>query len=365
MPTYNGFKTIEGKEFYEKTLLMGLRDNNILMQFAKKTTLPKNHGEVISWRKKKPVPVQKNADGTVRKLVEGITPSSNKLEFVEYKATLAEYGDWIRLTKKLSNLAIDPILTEAAEGLGESAGNTFEDAILEVLYTCTNIVYGGTGKTKDTIVANDIMDVTLLHRVKAYFEKRNVKPYVDGKYVMIISPDVEFDLKNATTGNASWIDIAKYTDKEHVMKGEIGSFMGFKFIVYNKLGMETGAGASKDVTLTNCIAFGKDAYGVVDLEGENGSNIHVFYNEPGKVGTDPLKQRQSLAWKDEGWACRILYPEALTIVKVPTQLTAMADIDEEAIYGTANVTTIAGTANKYQSYGVQDTTDTPSSEIVD
>lgn len=350
MATYNGFKSIEGKEFYERTLMKSLRENNVLMGLGKKAVLPKNHGDVMSWRKRKPVGVQVDSSGNVRKLTEGITPASNKLEFVEYRTKINEYGDWIKLTKKLTNLAIDPILTEAMEGLGESAADTFDQAILETLYTATNIEYAG-GTTDSTIAATNTITIADLHRIKAHFRRRNVKPYADGKYLMIITPEVEFDLKNNSTVNASWIDISKYGANEKVEKGEIGSFMGFKFIVYNKL--TTGAAStSNSVVLHNCIALGKDAFGTIDLEGESGARPHVFYNEPGKVGTDPLKQRHSVAWKNEGWATRILEASALAIFKVPSTLTQAAALQETG-------TVLAGTAGQYQSWDVQNSS-TPS-----
>lgn len=353
MATYNGFKSIEGKEFYERTLMKSLRENNVLMGLGKKAVLPKNHGDVMSWRKRKPVGVQVDESGNVRKLTEGITPASNKLEFVEHKTKINEYGDWIKLTKKLTNLSIDPILTEAMEGLGESAADTFDQAILESLYTATNIEYANQ-KTNSTIAAGDTITIADLHRIKAHFRRRNVKPYADGKYLMIITPEVEFDLKNNATVNASWIDISKYGANEKVEKGEIGSFMGFKFIVYNKL--KTGAESGSTAILHNCIVLGKDAFGTIDLEGESGARPHVFYNEPGKVGTDPLKQRHSVAWKNEGWATRILEPSALAIFKVPSSLTEVSDLAETG-------TVISGTEGQYQTWAVQNS-ETPTGDQI-
>lgn len=350
MPTYNGFKSIEAKEFYERTLLKTAKENNILLQFGKKSVLPKNHGDVMTWRKRKPVPVQLDSNGKVRTLTEGITPSSNKLEFVEYKASIKEYGDWIKLTKKLTNLTIDPILTEAMEGLGESAGDTFDLAVAEELYKATNIEYAG-GKQAGTITASDTIKISDLHTIQAHLKRRNVKPYADGKYIMLITPEVEFDLKNDTTVNASWVDISKYTSGEKVMKGEIGSFMGFKFVVYNKLA--TGArGASNAVKTHKCIVLGKDAFGYIDLEGESAAKPSVFYNAPGTQGLDPLKQRHSVAWKNEGWGVRVLDNAALVIFEVATSLDPVSELADDAHPNYSDK--ISGTAGQYQSYDIQD-----------
>lgn len=362
MATYNGFKSIEAKEFYERTLIKTAMENNILLQFGKKATLPKNHGDVMTWRKRKPVPVQLDENGKVRTLTEGITPESNKLEFVEYKAGIKEYGDWIKLTKKLTNLAIDPILTEAMEGLGESAGDTFDLAVAQELYKTTNVEYAG-AKTSSTISATDTIKIADLHRIKAHLTRRKVKPYADGKYIMLITPEVEFDLKNDTTVNASWVDISKYSAGEKVMKGEIGSFMGFKFVVYNKLHTKT----ENSVTLHQCLVLGKDAFGYIDLEGNSAARPTVFYNAPGTQGVDPLKQRHSVAWKNEGWGVRVLDAAALVVFQVASTLTVVADFDDKEHPNIAtpedpDKSIIKGTKGQYQSYQVQDSTITDETE---
>lgn len=345
MPTYSGFASVEAKEFYDKTLIHSLKENNIMLQFAQKKTLPKNHGNVMTWRKRKPVPTKVDENGKVIPLVEGITPASNTMEFVEYKASIKEYGDWIKLTKKLTNLAIDPILTEASEGLGEAAGDTFDLAILEELYKSTNIENAGGGAS---VAASNTIKVSDLHRMKAHFRRRNVKPFADGKYLLIITPEVEYDLKADATVNASWVDIAKYTSGEKVMKGEIGSFMGFKIVVYNKIQTKVEGGT----TVHQCIALGKDAFGVIDLEGESGAKPDVFYNAPGTVGNDPLKQRHSVAWKNEGWAVRILENAALAIFNVASSLTVESDLAEDKH---PNYTgKIGGVAGAYLSYDDQE-----------
>ncbi len=359
MPTYAGFKTIEAKEFYERNLLQNLKENNIMLQFGTKTTLPKNHGDVVSWRKRLPIEVQKDSDGNVRTLIEGVTPTSNKMEFVDYKVTIKEYGDWIRLTNKLTNLAFDPILKEATDGLGESAADTFDELILETLYKNPNIAYAG-NTTSSTITSSNTLKLTDLHRIKANFQKRNVKPYADGKYILLIDPDVEFDFKQDETGKSNWIDINQYSGKDQILKGEIGSIFGFKVVVTNKIKVGK-SGSGNDVDVHKCIAFGKNPYGIVELEGNSASSPKVWYNAPGTQGNDPLKQRHSVAWKTEGFAVRVLYPEAVTIIMAPSSLDYAGDIDEAT--NPLKVNVVSGTANKYQTFDtnkgiVGSTTDT-------
>lgn len=353
MATYNGFKSIESKEFFERKLLHDILENNIMLQFAVKATLPKQHGDTISWRKRMPIPVQKDSDGKVRRLIEGVTPTSNKMEFVEYSAKIAEFGDYIRLTKKLSNLAYDPVIYEGVEGMGESAGESMDLVVFEKIYSNPNVVFPN-NKTATTITSADTFKLSDLHKIKAYFQKRKVKPFANGKYVLVINPDVEYDLKKDESSKSSWIDINQYSGAEKIAKGEIGSIFGFKVIVSNNIQTETieytptGASAKTTVLVNKCVAFGKDPYGSVELEGESAARPKVWVNRPGTQGYDPLHQRQSIAWKCEGFTVRIFNPANICTIKAPSSLDYSGDIAESS--NPDYVRTAAGTVNKYQTF---------------
>ena len=288
--------------------------------FAKKSTLKKNHGKSISWRIFKDLAVQTTP------LQEGVKPSGQKLTIVEFKATTNAYGDYVPLTDEIDYFSIDPVVTETAELLGEQAAAVIEKLIINKLVTGLNVVYAG-GESSTANVQTNTKKISLadINNVKRILKRRNAKPYENGKYIFMIDPEVEMDLKNLTGANASWIDIVKYDKNEKILEGEIGSFLGFKFVVSNNIPTD-----STSTSVRKCFAFGKDAYGVVELEGKAGKPS-IIHKGLGSAGTnDPLDQEQTLGWKIPAFTTRILHDEALVRYEVYSDASAETEFADSS-----------------------------------
>jgi N4-gp56 family major capsid protein len=300
--------TIENKVFYEKALLKRLKSEAILYKYGKKAVLPRHHGNTISWRKflKFKIPTAP--------LTEGVTPEPlNKMQPVEFNAKLKQYGDYIEITDLLDFEGIDPILTEASEAFGEQIAETKDALIRKVLLEGINVYFGGKKTSRDALTAKDTLTLDDLNRMKTIMRKYNVKPVENGKYLLLVSPEVQYDLIALTNETNSFIDIAKYAKTESILDGEVGTILGFKIIVDNfTSSVENASG----VVVHQCIALGKDAFGVVDLEGDTNSP-RLIHKPLGSGGTnDPIDQIQTLGWKINGFATRILYDEAVMRVEV-------------------------------------------------
>ena len=64
--------------------------------------------------------------------------------------------------------------------------------------------------------------------------------------------------------------------------------------------------------MASTLVFGKNAYGVVDLEAEN---LRSIIKPKGSAGTsDPLDQISTIGWKVNGFAAKVLQP--LWIVRI-------------------------------------------------
>lgn len=323
--------SIENKQFYERALLKRLKDTYRLYKYAQKTILPKNSGDTISWR------VFKSLALPTAELTEGVTPEPNKLDIVKFKATLKQYGDYITISDLLDLEGIDPVVTETAELFGEQIAEYVDNLIRDVLLTGTNVFYAkGTEQTRptttDEITANCTITIDDINRIKAILTRYRAKPYTNGKFIFMISPEVEYDLKSLTATNSSWIDITKYTGSEKILDGEIGTFLGFKFVVDNGIKVEENE-ATTPVLVHKCLVFGKDAFGVVELEGDSASP-KIIHKPLGSAGSeDPLNQRQTLGWKINGFQTRILYDEALIRYECASGLTSPEGISDEDRFG--------------------------------
>ena len=122
------------------------------------------------------------------------------------------------------------------------------------------------------------------------------------------------------------MDVEKYGDQSGIINGEVGTFLGFRFIESNIV----------PVVSTNvhcCLAFGKEAFGVVAINGEDAAGgFDVIYHAPGESGSsDPLNQRGSLGWKHNGFGARILRDEAMVRYEVYGAAPATALTDSSRI----------------------------------
>lgn len=76
--------------------------------------MPKNEGDTINFRR------FNSLDVPAASLTEGVTPDGDNLSITAVTATVAQEGNWVRLSDKISMVGIDPVLTESAALMGET-----------------------------------------------------------------------------------------------------------------------------------------------------------------------------------------------------------------------------------------------------
>lgn len=245
-----------------------------------------------------------NLSAATTPLTEGVTPSGSQLSTTDLTATVAQYGDFVTVTDVLQYESVDPVLMEAADVLGDQAGDTLDQLTRDVLATGTNVYYGGTATSRATVASGDNITTTLIDKVvrllknnKARKITRMVNPDtgyattpLNSCFIGIVHPNVSYTLKGLTGFNP----VEKYANKTDVMPGEIGSYGEVRFVETTNAKVFSGAGASSiDVYAT--LVFGTNAYGISRISGEAMKNI---IKPLGSAGTaDPLNQRATSGWK--------------------------------------------------------------------
>lgn len=301
--------TVEQKTFYSRVLQERLLDETFLYKLGKKGKLPKKNGKEMTWRKFLPLALP-NAP-----LTEGVAPKGNKLTIVDYKVATKQYGDFVTMSDLFDITSMDDVTSETAQLLGEQAGKFCELLIANELKKSLNVYYADSTSTPNSsvndIAVGDTISVAHINRVKAILKRYNAKS-INGKYIWLISPEMEMDLKNATSSNAAWIDVAKYANSKDIIDGEIGEFLGFRFVVTNLLPVDNN---TNSVGVTSSFVLGKDAFGVIELEDSNFGNVEIIHNPLGSQGNDELHQKQSLGWKINGFGAYVLNDEALLVFK--------------------------------------------------
>ncbi len=276
--------TAEQKTFYDRTLLSRLLPNLTFLKYGQKRPMPKNEGDKINFRRFNSLDVPANS------LTEGVTPDGDNLSITAVTATVAQEGNWVRLSDKISMVGIDPVLTEAAALMGENAAETLETRCADVIFKGTSQQYAGGAASAAAIAAGKVVNSEEIKKAVRTLRNNNAKTMEGGYYIGFCDPSVAYDLQN----DALWQDISKYNGAQNIMKGEIGRIHGVRFILTTMC--PTDATTATAGTLHKTLIVGKDAYGVVDVDGS--SKPEIIIKPTGSAGTeDPLNQRASVGWK--------------------------------------------------------------------
>lgn len=290
----------EVNAFYNRTLLDRAVALFIHTMFAQVKDLPKNAGtEVIKFRR------YGNLSAATTALTEGTTPSGSALSVTDITATVAQYGDFVTVTDVVDYSSQDMVLMEAAEILGDQAGDTLDQLTRDVIAAGTSVSYSGSGNTAtadvaagDVIDLNDIKDaVKTLKNNNAKRVTRMVDPStgyntapVDAAYVGIVHPNITYTLKTL----AGWTPVEQYGSKTTLLPGEVGKIEEVRFVETTNSKVFTGEGTGS-IDVYGTIILGMNAYGISRISGEAMKNI---VKPLGSAGTaDPLDQRATSGWK--------------------------------------------------------------------
>ena len=312
---FSGTNTLNGelKTFYDTELLENARVEMFYAQFAKKQTLPENHGTSVEWRKW-------NTFAKASKLQEGVIPTGQKFGMSSKMGSIDQYGTYAAITDKLELRAYDDVILGATEEMGASAAETQETLIRDALLVNTNVLYCdnitlATGAVASTPISCISMEAssTVMSKLtpemvaKAVTKmKKDRVPTINGKYYAVIHPSVAYDLRNSE----AWVEAHKYSATSEIFNGEIGELHGCRFVenVFAPV-----LGGKDDIDYKNAeetmtyatYFFGKDAFGIIDPEG---GALEMIIKSKEQAG-GPLNQFSTVGYKFETNGATILYPE--------------------------------------------------------
>lgn len=279
----------------------------ILSKMGMTKPLPKNKAEKMIFRR--PIPL---APATTP-VVEGVTPTAQKISYEDVEVTLKQYGRPIEITDKVTQLSEDPVMDTATMLAGEQAGGTIEQVLYGVLKAGTNVFYAnGADRTavNTVLTLNKQRAVTrALAAQKALKITRMLKSgpeygvsAVEAAYVAVAHTDLDSDIRNL----AGFIPVAKYGNRQPISEHEIGSVEQCRYVLSPDLDPWADAGGlDGNVVLstsgTNAdvypiLYFGQDAFAQVPLKGEE-AIVPMVLNPGTPSKSDPMGQRGYVSWK--------------------------------------------------------------------
>lgn len=298
------------QSFYNRTLLVRAVPELVHDKFGQQKPLKQNNTRKQTFRR-----FNAFAINTVP-LVEGVTPAGKDMSKTDVTCTLAQYGDFTTVTDVATWVSRDKVLTEAAEILGEQAGQSVDAVWRDILVAGTSVFCAeddtGTSGTTRTNV-DGLMNKVLLRKVIRLLKGQNAKMFtkiikagtgigtlpIRAAFWSIIHTDAEYDIEEID----GYVPVSEYPAQSNSYASECGAFRNLRFVTTTQAKIFADAGAvkaagHKSTGGTNedvyaSLVFGMNAYGVVPLSGHALENI---VTQPGGAG-DPLKQRATSGWK--------------------------------------------------------------------
>lgn len=297
--------------FYNKTLLVRAVPNLVHDKFGQQKPIPNNSTRKQTFRRYNALAVN-----TVP-LIEGVTPLGHDITKTDVTCTLSQYGDFTSVSDVATWVSRDKVLTEAAEVLGEQAGQSLDQVWRDIIVAGTNVFcatdsVGATDATRTNIAGliNTVFCDKLIRQLKqqnAKFFNKIIKAStgigtapIRASFWTILHPDVEFTFEGMT----GFKSVSEYGGNQNVMTDiEIGAYKNMRAVTTTQAKIFPDAGANKgtghastggtkeDVYVS--MVFGMNAYGIVPLNGHSLENIV----KPLGAGEDPLNQRATSGWK--------------------------------------------------------------------
>lgn len=265
-------------------------------------------------------------------LVEGVTPSGNRLANVDYSVTLSQYGDYVTITDVVMDTHEDQVLQEAIDILGEQAAYTLETIRYNVLKAGTNVFrLGAAGALVGARnLVNGPITLAVQRSITTALNRQNARRFtkvissspnfrtepVEAAYVGLCHPDLETDIRSLP----GFIHTKQYGTVTP-WESEIGSVEGVRYLSSTIFApwADVGAATSGATTYRSTggtywdvypiIYLARDAFGIVPLKGKDSITPTVVNPKP--APGDPLGQRGTVGWK--AWQAAVILQDAFML----------------------------------------------------
>lgn len=248
---------------------------------ATKKTMPRNSGKVVNFNR-----FSQLALATTAITESDFLPTAVNMTSTVVSATIAEYGNYAKVSQFFNLTSLDENLKEHVEVMGQNAGETIDALIAaELSANATAQIVGG--KALTAVAATDVMTGAEIRKAVRTLKANKAPRFEDGMYRGIIQPFQSYDL----FANSEWLSARQYTNPEDIKRGVIGDLHGVKFV-------ETNAGSTEASTVTIYHTFicGKQGYGMISLAGQEGARVLVK-NPNGNSTDNPLDTFSTVGWK--------------------------------------------------------------------
>jgi N4-gp56 family major capsid protein len=176
--------------FYDQMLLDTIKlgsEHNVFLKYCRVKSMPKGNEKFLLRR------WGGLTEHTVP-LAEGVPPKSDRMASEQFEGTYCQFGRYMEFSDRVNFNLIDDVITHYSMELGDVAVRTIERLCREELVANAGENYPE-AKTFETLEIGDTVGIADYRLQALKFQRRLVKP-INGKFVIICSPEHIYDLVN-------------------------------------------------------------------------------------------------------------------------------------------------------------------------
>jgi len=215
----------DAQDYIAAKTLMRLKREVIVYGLAKKEKLPNRFSKTFQYSRYEKLNLPQTP------LSEGVTPVANTLVVATVTAVMDQWGDYISLSDVAQVTVKHPVIQEGIQTLAEQAAETIDRELIKILLSNTSVYYPGAVADRPSLATTDVVTSDTVRKVVAALRNRGARGYEGRMYVGLIDPSVEMDLNDDTT----FTDAASYQNLMVLQNGEVGRWMGVRWVVSNLL----------------------------------------------------------------------------------------------------------------------------------
>ena len=201
--------------------------------------------------------------------------------------TLNEYGSAVTTTKKLNMTSFNDVDAALADIIAYNAADSIDAVVASVLTGAgsTNIIYGGTATSTNTITSADKISVSDIRQAVTELRTNKALPRIGELYTAYLHPRQTADLR-AETGTGGFQALTQYVDRTPFTAGAVGVIEG-AFVVETPRVPYAANTASPAVNVYKAVIAGREA--LAEAQGQDISTV---------VGPqiDALRRYHTIGW---------------------------------------------------------------------
>lgn len=279
--TQSSFSTNAQTYIAAQTLKRVHRDT-IVYGLGKKEKLPNRFSKTFQFTRYEKLPLPYSP------LAEGVSPTDNaEIQINTVQAVMDQWGSFINLSDVAEITAKHPSLQKGIELLAEQASETIDRECIKMLMSNSRVGYPGTAASRVTLIATDYASTAAVKKQIASLRKNGAHAIKGRLFIGLLDPCVELDLVEDDVFETA----ASYSNIVALMNGEVGTWMGVRWMCSNLIPTMSHLTATVDASITTggTLASSDDFfYKVVAVSKQTGFEVASTEQITQATGTDDV-----------------------------------------------------------------------------